>query len=635
MTGISQQFCVRWNSHLGSLGAAFPQLLAGQQFVDVTLACDGHQVHCHRLVLAACSSYFESLLSENPCKHPIIILPKEIKLWEIHALVDFMYKGQVNVSQAGLPQLLKCAETLQIRGLCGTESSLNEVANGKIDRDPNILSNSNNCSSNFNFTSMFASNLLNANYSNADDEQQFRQQQQPQQQQQHSDLQRCSTFPTIDNAKSINHRSNEILVKGKTPKNTQTDKITKEHCNAAPIAVAKSSSLKRLSDNEASNTGSSEMNIKCEEVDSDANAIDDGIDDDIDEHSNSKQSEYAMQQDAIVVDDNELHVICDDSKETTVDDTSSHNNIDAGGSNSSAQIHDIFTNDMDSISITKTDSIDEVNMCYSPGWSLQGGGGGDNDDELNEPSAHAQIEGFDCDLTQSQLPTSLKFNRNTMSIFVKRTSGKMDDRPKSSINKTRHQNEYTENSENIVCSPNFNVDGSIDFDTTNQIQSSSNGHFEQSYFKARRTDANRYRRKYDSIDDDGGDGGEDDDDDVLLRPRAKRSDRLMELLQCRGDPMRNAVILRNPRGNQPRSYTTDALYTALMDVKNGESIYRASQIHGVPRKTLRNWMKRWHIKSVYPMPYQLKKAAEKKRNIIQQSETPTTSTTTTNPHELS
>lgn len=96
--------------------------------MDVTLACDGHQVHCHRLVLAACSSYFESLLSDNPCKHPIIILPKDVRLWEIQALVDFMYKGQVNVSQAGLAQLLKCAETLQIRGLCGTDSVLNDVS---------------------------------------------------------------------------------------------------------------------------------------------------------------------------------------------------------------------------------------------------------------------------------------------------------------------------------------------------------------------------------------------------------------------------------------------------------------------------------------------------------------------------
>lgn len=75
--------------------------------------------------MAACSSYFESLLGENPCKHPIIILPRDVKLWEVQALVDFMYKGEVNVSQAGLPDLLKCAEILQIRGLCGSDAALN------------------------------------------------------------------------------------------------------------------------------------------------------------------------------------------------------------------------------------------------------------------------------------------------------------------------------------------------------------------------------------------------------------------------------------------------------------------------------------------------------------------------------
>uniref|UniRef100_A0A6E8WB53 BTB domain-containing protein n=1 Tax=Anopheles coluzzii TaxID=1518534 RepID=A0A6E8WB53_ANOCL len=123
--GLSQQFCVRWNSHLGSLGAAFPQVRKPSPFVDVTLACEGHQVHCHRLVLAACSTYFENLLGENPCKHPIIILPRDIKLWAIQALVDFMYKGEVNVSQAGLPDLMKCAEVLKIRGLCGSDAALN------------------------------------------------------------------------------------------------------------------------------------------------------------------------------------------------------------------------------------------------------------------------------------------------------------------------------------------------------------------------------------------------------------------------------------------------------------------------------------------------------------------------------
>lgn len=223
---------------------------------------------------------------------------------------------------------------------------------------------------------------------------------------------------------------------------------------------------------------------------------------------------------------------------------------------------------MDSISIIKTDSIDEVN-CYSPSWSLQDGGasGGESNDRKNQTQID-HLTDFKCDLTQSQLPTSLKFNRNTMSISVKRTASKVHGRTKHC-----HQNDFTENSENIVCSPNFNEiehDGELDFDTSKQMQSSSNGHFEQSHFNARKTDANEYRKKYQSIDDDGVD---DDDDDVLLRTRENRSDRLMELLQ-RDDPMRNAVVLRSPRGNQPRSYTTDALYAALMDVKSGESIYR-------------------------------------------------------------
>lgn len=224
------------------------QLLAGQQFVDVTLACDGHQVHCHRLVLAACSSYFESLLSENPCKHPIIILPKEIKLWEIHALVDFMYKGQVNVSQAGLPQLLKCAETLQIRGLCGTDSTLNEVANGKTDHPlspPNLLAN---CNPNFTFPPMFPPpNIIsNSSYQVGSD-----------QRHQNADFQRV--VPPSDNAntKTTNIRANEHFIKSK-------ERASNANGNGLPRKAK--SSLKRFSDTETTNTIAPEVNIKCEEI---------------------------------------------------------------------------------------------------------------------------------------------------------------------------------------------------------------------------------------------------------------------------------------------------------------------------------------------------------------------------------
>ncbi|KAL1117901.1 hypothetical protein AAG570_004214 [Ranatra chinensis] len=116
----TQQFCVRWNSYQSNLQSAFPKLLTSEHFVDVTLACESRMVKCHKLVLSACSAYFEKLLVQNPCPHPIIFM-KDMKYWEVQALVDFMYKGEVNVTQEELGTLLKAAEALEVRGLCGQQ----------------------------------------------------------------------------------------------------------------------------------------------------------------------------------------------------------------------------------------------------------------------------------------------------------------------------------------------------------------------------------------------------------------------------------------------------------------------------------------------------------------------------------
>ena len=66
-------------------------------------------------MLSACSSYFEELLSQNPCQHPIVFM-RDLKFWEVQALVEFMYSGEVNVAQDKLPSLLAAAEALQIKG---------------------------------------------------------------------------------------------------------------------------------------------------------------------------------------------------------------------------------------------------------------------------------------------------------------------------------------------------------------------------------------------------------------------------------------------------------------------------------------------------------------------------------------
>lgn len=116
VTGSPQQFCLRWNNYQTNLTNVFDQLLQSESFVDVTLACDGHSVKAHKMVLSACSPYFQSLFFENPCQHPIVIM-RDIKWPELKAAVEFMYKGEINVSQEQIGPLLKVAETLKIRGL--------------------------------------------------------------------------------------------------------------------------------------------------------------------------------------------------------------------------------------------------------------------------------------------------------------------------------------------------------------------------------------------------------------------------------------------------------------------------------------------------------------------------------------
>ncbi|OQR74883.1 hypothetical protein BIW11_08785, partial [Tropilaelaps mercedesae] len=112
----AQQFCLKWNNHQANMLSVFDRLLSNKSLVDVTIGCEGRQVKAHKVVLSACSPFFENLFTENPCKHPIVIL-KDIRYADLKALVEFMYKGEVNVVQEQLPTLLKTAEALKIKGL--------------------------------------------------------------------------------------------------------------------------------------------------------------------------------------------------------------------------------------------------------------------------------------------------------------------------------------------------------------------------------------------------------------------------------------------------------------------------------------------------------------------------------------
>ncbi|XP_043504988.1 protein bric-a-brac 1-like isoform X3 [Polistes fuscatus] len=114
--GSSQQFSLRWNNYLRHITCAFGTLRTDEDLVDVTLSCEGKRIRAHKMLLSACSTYFRDLFKENPCQHPVIIF-RNVKFDDLAALVDFMYRGEVNVVQEQLTSFLTTAELLAVQGL--------------------------------------------------------------------------------------------------------------------------------------------------------------------------------------------------------------------------------------------------------------------------------------------------------------------------------------------------------------------------------------------------------------------------------------------------------------------------------------------------------------------------------------
>lgn len=111
-----QQYCLKWNSFHTNMSDVFQNMLVHENLVDVTLMCDNASIKAHKMILAACSPYFQNLFMTNPNKHPIVIL-SGVKFNDLKAIIDFIYSGEVNIPQDQLNSLLKTAESLKIKGL--------------------------------------------------------------------------------------------------------------------------------------------------------------------------------------------------------------------------------------------------------------------------------------------------------------------------------------------------------------------------------------------------------------------------------------------------------------------------------------------------------------------------------------
>lgn len=118
---------MRWNNHHNILVSVLDNLLGKESLVDVTLAAEGRIIRVHRLVLCACSQYFEEMLCTQIDKQAVIFL-KDVRFADLKALVDYMYRGEVYVVQDQLSTFLATAEALKIKGLAYKEDTIKGTA---------------------------------------------------------------------------------------------------------------------------------------------------------------------------------------------------------------------------------------------------------------------------------------------------------------------------------------------------------------------------------------------------------------------------------------------------------------------------------------------------------------------------
>ncbi|CAH1368447.1 zinc finger protein chinmo isoform X3 [Tenebrio molitor] len=138
MDSQQQQFCLKWNSFGTNLATSFSNLFKSETLADVTLFCDGVTFKAHKLILAACSKHLADLFETSPPHQNLIIILDGTSAANMSALLEFMYKGEVHVSQDCLSSFLKAAECLQVKGLSIEHEKL-AVAQSQSNMDTTTL----------------------------------------------------------------------------------------------------------------------------------------------------------------------------------------------------------------------------------------------------------------------------------------------------------------------------------------------------------------------------------------------------------------------------------------------------------------------------------------------------------------
>ncbi|XP_068237531.1 uncharacterized protein [Palaemon carinicauda] len=121
------EYRVCWEGHANYLVQQVARMEQDPASADVTVATKGFTLPAHRLVLAAASKFFSSVLQCVPFgQHPVIVVrdanPRHLKY-----VIKFCYNGSVTIPAQDVNHVVKLADDLEICGLRVSSASGNST----------------------------------------------------------------------------------------------------------------------------------------------------------------------------------------------------------------------------------------------------------------------------------------------------------------------------------------------------------------------------------------------------------------------------------------------------------------------------------------------------------------------------
>ena len=139
---MSEKFNLKWNDYQSNWNRSLSELRNDSDLADVTLITDDKEkFYAHKIVLSSCSNMFKFILKGSNHANPLLYLVG-VNSVNLGFILDYIYCGEVNLLQEQLDSFLESAQKLEIEGLMGQESMVQDQETSyenKIEQEEKIV----------------------------------------------------------------------------------------------------------------------------------------------------------------------------------------------------------------------------------------------------------------------------------------------------------------------------------------------------------------------------------------------------------------------------------------------------------------------------------------------------------------